>query len=312
MFQRQLVSPIARWSAIFVGLALAFAPAAGFAAKEPKKRVAVVGFENKTGFASHDKELGQLGNALAEKLVEQLIASEKFIVLERQQLDDVLSEQKVDLIFQAKPVQEARLTSAQALIRGTVTDVLDTGADQGGLRIKNFKLGGKKRKVTVKVNVRIVDTVTAQVLTSVTVEGYAEGRNLQLQGSSKDIGGDIKTQKDITLGQAADQAIAKAVQKVVEGMGKIPWQGSVARVTGSDVFVNAGAQENVEKGMKLRVFQKGAALIDKETNENLGSLDEEIGTIEIVRVEGRFSVAKAVEGKGFAAGNIVKPVVEAQ
>lgn len=43
-------------------------------------------------------------------------------------------------------------------------------------------------------------------------------------------------------------------------------------------------------------------------NENLGSLDEEIGVIEVERVEPRFSVAKIIQGQGFAPGNLVRPV----
>ena len=79
-------------------------------------------------------------------------------------------------------------------------------------------------------------------------------------------------------------------------------------------FVQAivrGAAKAYGTGRRLEgVFEPGEPLIDPDTNETLGSIDEEIGTIEIVRVEERFSVAKVVEGKDFAAGNIVRPVVE--
>lgn len=300
-------------SAVLLGFALLVSmlfPGGSFAAKVPKKRVAVLGFENKSGFTRGDRETSRLGDAMAEKLVEQLIATGRFVVLEREQLGDVLSEQDLDHRHQTQLRQEARLTTAQALIAGTITDVLETEAGEGGLRFGKTQLADKRRKVVVKANVRLIDAASGQVLSSVTVEGRAEGKGSQVQSNSKNVGVEVKTQLGGALGLAADEVIAKAVREILAGTETIPWQGSLVRVTGSDVVVNAGAEENVEVGMKLRVFEQGEPLIDPDTNETLGSLDEEIGIIEIMRVEARFSVAKAVEGKGFAAGNLVRPVGE--
>ncbi len=275
------------------------------AAKEPKKRVAVVEFENKATYSA--RGMGHLGQGMAEKLVDELIGTGKFIVLERIALDDVIHEQHLDRYAPVSPEIKARLTVAQALIRGVVTDVRVTGKGDGGLRIGKFKIGARGQKVEVQINLRIIDTVTGQILESTTVIGIARKKGINLIANTKKIGAKLGLEQDIPLGKAADKAVAKAVAKIVAGMESFPWQGSIARVSGREIFINAGRQENVEPGLRLRVFEKGADIIDLETNINLGSRDEEIGIVEVETVQGRFSVAKIIEGQGFSAGNLVRP-----
>ena len=284
------------------GLLMALFPTAGFAGKEPKKRVAVIDFENKAGHTQ--RQWGDLGGGMTEKLIEALLDTDKFVVLERQALRDVLAEQNLGDVANVEPAVIGRLTSAQALIRGVITNVEGTDGEEGGFRLGKFKIGGKNQKVNVKVNLRVIDTVTGQVLQSKTVEGIAKLRGIRVQ---KDWDTDIKVNRNHPIGKALDDAVAQAMVEIVDGMESIPWQGSVSRVSGRQIIVNAGYQENVEEGLELRVFEQGAEIIDKDTNETLGRLDEEIGTIRIIRVEPRFSIGEVVQGQGFAEGNIVRP-----
>lgn len=276
------------------------------AAKEPKKRVAVTAFENKAGY--YDRSWGDVGQAMGERLVEALIQSDKFVVLERLALRDVLGEQDLDAAAKAHPEVSARLTSAQALIRGVVTNIESTEGAKSKLGFRNIRLGGGASTVEVTVNIRIVDVVTGQVLQSKTVHGKARKRNALISVRTRNTNVDTEGEQKLPIGRAVDEAIDEAVKAIVAGMEKVEWQGSIARVSGRQVFVNAGSQENVEPGLQLRVFEKGVLLIDSETNEDLGRLDEEIGVIEVEEVRPKFSIARIVEGQGFAAGNIVKPV----
>ena len=61
------------------GLCLALTAVPAEAAKEPKKRVAVTGFENEAGHSYSD--LGDIGGGLTEKLSTALMATDKFVVL---------------------------------------------------------------------------------------------------------------------------------------------------------------------------------------------------------------------------------------
>lgn len=285
-------------------LVLCLLPTASFAGKEPKKRIAVADFVNEARRVHY--QWGDLGGGMAEKLVEALIETDKFVVLERQALADVLAEQNLGNVANVEPAVIGRLTSAQALIRGVITNVEAGDGEEGGTKIgKKYRVNIKNQRVSVTVNLRIIDTVTGQILQSKTVEGIAKIRGLRVRKSD---GSDFKMTRNHPIGKAMDDAIAQAVADIVDGMESVPWQGSLSRVSGRQVIINAGYQENVEPGLELKVFEKGAEIIDKDTNESLGRLDEEIGLIRVVRVEPRFSVAEVVQGQGFTAGNIIRQV----
>ncbi len=289
-------------SVCFLLLLLGLSPAPGFAGKEPKKRVAVVDFQNEAGYSQYKH--GDMGGGMTEKLIEALIGTGKFVVLERQALRDVLAEQNLGNVAKVEPAVLGRLTSAQALIRGVITNVDVPESDEArGVKVGKFRVSAKNETVSVRVNLRIIDTVTGQVIESRTVEGNAKLRNIGVRRK----GATINLKRDHTVGKAMDDAVAQAVSEIVNGMEGIPWQGSISRVSGRQLIINAGYQESVEPGLELRVFEQGAEIIDQETNETLGRLDEEIGRIRVIRVEPRFSVAEVVEGKGFTAGNVVRP-----
>lgn len=297
---------------ICLAVILLLAPCLAEAGKEPKKRVAVYGFENRTAKTNWEQrrieqQMGNLGYAMAEKLMESLNKTGKFVVLDRLALDDVLAEQNLHGAAEAKPGEESRLTSAQAVIRGVITNVEVIGDEEGGLGFKKFNLNFNTTRVSIRLNIRIIDTTTGQVLQSQSVEGVAKKRGAGLSIQTEELESDLEGNRTLPLGKAADMAVEKAVAKIISGMERVPWQGRVARVTGRHVYINAGRQENVDPGLRLRVFQEGARIIDPETNEDLGTRDEEIGIVEVESVHPRFAIAKVTAGQGFARGNIVRP-----
>lgn len=292
---------------LLIALAALFLTASGaLAGKEPKKRVAVTAFENAAGRV--DRDFGDVGRGLSVKLIEALNATGKFIVVEREALGDISEEQNLDRFFNVAPGEETRITTAQALIRGIITSIEVKGGDGGGIGIRGFRLGGGKQTVILKLNIRVIDTTTGQILETRSVEAKAKKRSLRVRANVEGINTDYAGERVTPLSKAIEDAVAQAVDGIVEGMERVPWQGSVVRVSGRQIFINAGHQENVEEGMRLRVFEKGIELIDTETNVSLGRLDEEIGIIEVSQVAPKFSVARVVQGQGFAKGNVVKPV----
>ncbi|MEM6453785.1 MAG: CsgG/HfaB family protein [Acidobacteriota bacterium] len=277
--------------------------AGDFAGKQPKKRVAIATFANESGY--HKYKEGNLGGGLTEKLGEALIDTGKFVLLERGRLQDVVDEHKLGDVARVEPAVVGRLTSAQALLRGVITNIDVPEEQKGGMRIKGFWVGSGFKRVTVTLNLNLTDTTTGQILQSKTVTGKAWQRKLRVRKSGD---ADIELRRDDTVAKALDDAIREATTLIVAGMEKMPWQGSVSRVSGRRIIVNAGSDANVETGLVLRVYERGASIIDQETNEDLGRLDEEIGMIRIVEVSPKFSIAESVQGQGFAKGNIVRPM----
>ncbi len=273
----------------------------------PKKTIAVGSFENKAGqFAKWD-----LGNGMAEMLTTSLIASGRFIVVERPEIEKVITEQDFGVSGRTAGGEAAKIgkiLKAQIMISGAVTEFEASGGGEGGgFSVKGFTIGGNSARAKVAVNIRIYDTTTGQVLDSQRCEGIAEEGGLSFSYTDRDFafggGGFDRT----PLGKACQMAISKAVFFIVSRMQNIPWSGRIVDVKpDGKVFVNAGANAGISNGDMMNVYKAGEELVDPESGMSLGSELTKVGRIQILQVQDKFSIASAVGGAGFQRGDILK------
>ncbi|MEJ2608847.1 MAG: FlgT C-terminal domain-containing protein, partial [Candidatus Thiodiazotropha sp.] len=83
------------------------------------------------------------------------------------------------------------------------------------------------------------------------------------------------------------------------------------RTRRNQVILNRGKDGGLKKGQKFEVFFAGDALIDPDTGESLATVEELVGTIEIVRINPKVSYAKIVseidsENAPIGEGDIVR------
>ncbi|MEM3112577.1 MAG: CsgG/HfaB family protein, partial [Candidatus Anstonellales archaeon] len=147
----------------------------------PKARVAVTRFEDKTA-----KGYGDIGEGMAEMLSHALFATNRFIVLERQAIGDILMEQDFGASGRVKKETAAamgQIEGADLLIMGTITEfepgTSGAGGGLGGLiplpgrRIGIGGLGGGIKTSHVAMIVKVIDAKTGRRLASEQVEGKA-------------------------------------------------------------------------------------------------------------------------------------------
>jgi curli biogenesis system outer membrane secretion channel CsgG len=272
----------------------------------PKKTIAVMDFENKAGAASNFR----IGSGMAEMLTTSLVNSGRFIVVERQAIQDVLTEQ--DFGASGRTAQEAaakfgKILNAQILVRGAVTEFSQRSSRGGqGFRYKGFSLGMSGGKAHVAVNIRLYDSTTGQILDSQRCEGSASSSGLSFGYSESDWAVGTSTFKSTPLGEATQQAIDNAVYFIIMHMQDVPWQGQIVTVKGSTVYLNCGANSGVKIGDSFNVYRPGEELIDPETGISLGSETTMIGRVQVVEVEDKFSKATVVSGAGFERGSIIR------
>jgi hypothetical protein len=109
------------------------------------------------------------------------------------------------------------------------------------------------------------------------------------------------------LGRACQMAIDKAVFFITTRMENVPWSGRIVDVKqDGKVFINAGANAGMAAGDTLTVLRAGESLIDPETGMDLGSELTQIGQVQILSVQDKFSVATIVGGGGFQRGDILR------
>ena len=144
----------------------------------PKARVAVTRFTDKSA-----KGYYEIGDGMAEMLANALFNTNRYIVLERQSIDDVLQEQDFGASGRVKQETAAKIgeiEGADLLIEGTITEFEpgSSGAGGGiggishGLSVIGGILGGIKSSHVAMI-VKVTDARTGRRLASEQVEGKA-------------------------------------------------------------------------------------------------------------------------------------------
>ena len=149
----------------------------------PKARIAVARFTDKTGGGWWS---GKIGDGMADQMVTALFNTNRFIVLDRQILDDVLTEQDLGAsgrIRQETAAPIGEVEGAELMIVGAVTEFQDgsSGLQGGGGGFGGGILGalaGGFKRSHMAIDVRIVDTRTSRIVAATSVEGEATDVNM--------------------------------------------------------------------------------------------------------------------------------------
>ncbi|MBA3889900.1 MAG: hypothetical protein H0X64_05165 [Gemmatimonadaceae bacterium] len=197
--------------------------------KGTRKRLEKMGIRDGDAFAS------ALGTGAASLIVEQLLASDAFRVLERKQLAAVEYEQS--LRTQAgETAARAPRTAARYIVTGAITRVGFEEKKLGGAAgtAASFALSGlgaKKSRTEVHLTARLVDTETGDIVASFTGQGESgKGWGLTIFGiGSGGFGGFEAGSSNIresAIGEAMEEAVAKVAQRIVEvGTREVaPWR----------------------------------------------------------------------------------------
>jgi curli biogenesis system outer membrane secretion channel CsgG len=182
----------------------------------PKARIAVARFTDKTGKGWWS---GQIGDGMADMLATALFHTNRFIVLEREVLGDVLAEQ--DLAAAGRVRRETAapiglIEGAELLVAGAVTEFEPGAAGTGGVAggLVGGILGGLK-KSHIAIDLRIIDAKTSRVLAATSVEGSAKDFSLGgiLIGAGVGVG--LGTYSKTPVEKAIRVALGEAVNFIV-------------------------------------------------------------------------------------------------
>ncbi len=277
----------------------------------PKKLIAVMDFQNKSNY----KGQMELGTGMADMVTDTLIRSERFIVVERQQIRDVLKEQ--DFAQTGRTVESGapkigRVLNAQTLVFGSVVDFSETQQQNQSIGYHGFGLSFAHAEAKVTIAIRLVDPTTGQVLDSEQMQGKAEKRAMGLSYTRGDIGFGTKAFAKTPLGQATQEAIDKAVLFICSRLENVPWEGRVVEVKGKDVYINAGAERGIAVGDSFTVFRESEGMIDPSTGLQLGAARKEIGSIEVTEVQPKFAIAKILRGAGMNRKDVLRLLSSSQ
>ena len=256
-------------------------------------------------------------------VMDSMNRSERFRLLERAALTDVLGEQDLAASGRvAKPsaAKTGNVLGAEYLVQVVVTDYEtnvkgnEAGGVGGGLLGGGAGaiLGGVKFKKSfgrVGMNFRLIDAETSEVMYTKQIEAEIKETGFDLggigYGAGALLGGFMSDYAKTPIGAAVIAGVNKGVYDLAQQIGAQPATGSVIKAEGGQIWINIGS-DAVAIGDRLEVKRKGEELIDPDTGISLGSMDTTLGDIEVAQVQEKFAIARAVSLSGDAArGDIV-------
>ncbi len=171
-------------------------------AQGPKLRIAVSDFDfrGKPG----------IGAGLADMLNAALFNSNRFIVLERARIDDVIAEQDLAATGRFEPstmAQVGQLEGAELIVRGSVTE-FEPDCSGGSVLLAST------RKACMAINLRIVDVRTGRIVNATTVEGTSRNTGVGFTYARSDLPIGLGAYSNTPMEQAIRNCIETAVQHI--------------------------------------------------------------------------------------------------
>lgn len=171
----------------------------------PKYRIAVSAFEYQAAKRSN------VGTGMAAMLSDALFNTNRFIVLERENLNEVTAEQDLSNSSRFRKDTAApigQLEGAQLLIRGSVT-AFEPNCKGGSIIIASTK------QACVTINLRIIDAATGRVVNATTVEGTSANNGLGFAFTGPDLPIGLGAFSKTPMETALRNCIEAAVQHIV-------------------------------------------------------------------------------------------------
>lgn len=258
--------------------------------------VAVTEFDNESGFPGQ----WHLGRGMADLLVAELIAVDRFVVVDRRHLSDVIGEitrQSRDLFRKEGSVQKGRLKNAKYLVRGVITDFTQTGGSSAWFQNTSGGAGVSGSKALVMIALTVTDVETGEIVSCVRAGGSAKASSkwANFDYRKTAFGGEIFYRTPI--GRATQEAINNAVIMLVRDIPIETWQPRVADVVGEIAVINGGLNVGLRVGDFFNVREEGRNILDPRTGDVIGvAQGRNIGAIRVIRVNETSADAMIVSG----------------
>lgn len=265
--------------------------------KGPKRAVAVGTF---TTLGSVSEKYGDwdVGGGMGAMLTTALVESKRFLVVERAQLQQILTELQLKgegVVSKDTGPELQQLHGAQIFIFGAVTEFGDafkgsglSGSISAVPNAKNAESGSVSREKTagkIKMDIRVVDATTGAVLTSFVVEEAIINKAIDISADAGQysVGGNRFMQTPI--GEAARKAITKAVQQIASVAESHPWKGRVVDVEQFDIYINAGKKADIKVGDHFVIQRVVKTFTDPVSGKVLGERTKVLGTMDVTDVQ---------------------------
>lgn len=253
-----------------------------------KRKVAIARFTNETVYGQSffiDENKDRIGKQAVDILSNKLLATEKFILLERADLEKISKELALGKVAQL-------VNMADYLIVGSVTEFGRKTTSDVGIFSRV-----KKQVAYAKVNIRMIDVYTGEIIYSQdgTGEAFSEAGSIFGVGSKADY--------DSTLNdKALEAAITNLSSNIIESLLDKPWRSYILSYEDSRYIISGGASQGVKPGDTFGVYMQGKKIKNPQTNMYITLPGKQIAVIKVLQTLGdskhnEISVCEVVDGR---------------
>ncbi|MFT6778551.1 MAG: curli biogenesis system outer membrane secretion channel CsgG [Paraglaciecola sp.] len=232
-----------------------------------KRVVAISRFSDETKRSNNflvDNNGDRLGKQAADILSSRLTETQKFIMLERQELDEVQTENDLNNTQLEK-------VGADYLIVGSVSEFGRSTNSEVGVFSRN-----KVQTASATVNVRLVKTKTGQIVYSEEATGEARTEANRVFGVGETAAYDTSLDD-----RAISAAISKLVSNIVENLMDAPWQAYLIGEQNGQYLMTGGIDQGIEIGNEFALLAKGKQMKNPQTGMMIELPGQQVATIAV-------------------------------
>jgi curli biogenesis system outer membrane secretion channel CsgG len=272
----------------------------GTALAQAKIRVAVMNFENNTTWAWWGDNLGA---AAADELATQLVQTGKYTVVERRELASILQEQNLGAsgaVTGATAAKVGKLLGVQLILTGSITSF---GIKRTSIGLRG--IGGTYANAESKVDARLVNTETGEVMVVATGQGNKRMGGGYFRGVNAEQTFDQGVAQE-ALRPAVEQVVLKLTEQAgsLQSMTPAAPEGQIVSTRAGLYYINRGQGAGIKVGQKFTVHHVVDEIKDAD-GRLLDKVIEETGVLEVTQVLSQSAVCKLVSGKA-AVNDAVK------
>ena len=237
--------------------------------KTLKRKVAIGRFTNETQYAKgifYDRENDPMRKQALDILSAKLAASGKFILLERDGLEELIAEAGEGM----------QKIGADYIILGSITKF--GRKVEGDQRILSQT---KTQTVEAGVSIRLVDVSSGLIIYSDEASGFAETTSKTTLGIGGKAGFDA-TLSDKAIGAALSQLVENIINKCMDK----PWRGYVLTVEDGSYVISGGKTQGITEGATFSLMKKGKMVTNPQTGIKIEMPGTKMGSLKVVTTMG--------------------------
>jgi len=255
--------------------------------KTIKRKVAIGRFSNETQYAKglfYDKKNDPMGKQALDILSTKLVQSEKFILLERSDMNKIKEELASGGI-------KSNNISADYLIFGSITQFgRKTKGNQG------LFSSSKSQIVEATVSIRLVDVSTGLIIYSDEAKGLAKTKSKTTLGLGGKQGYDA-TLSDKAISAAINQLVGNIINKCTDK----PWRSYFLSAGEDGLIISGGKSQGLEVGDTFTVVRKGKKVKNPQNGLFIELPGKNVAKVKVIMMAGQnaeteYSIVEIVEG----------------